>query len=370
MKPVFAVVSTDIRRDLVVPMRFFSRLCIMHFYRRAPYGDMNPYELDSTLVTYKSPWDLFHKLAEARWNIIQGVEPFSVRLLPYLYAVFGIAVLKGIPFMLATLENRPLKEKFGVVVSWLMRAALRPVFNRAQLIICVNEGAKRNVLSVGPYAGKIKKMMYGTWGVDLEEFSPQRNGNEPNWGAGPILLFVGRLHPEKGIFDLLEAFAIVKDKIPSVKLVLVGDGPARSQIEQLVIKRQWTSSVFLTGVVKNKELPAYFRAADVFVAPSVTTQKWEEQVGMTNIQAMACGVPVVSTRSGAIPEYVPDGIAGILVPERNPQALADAILFLLTDAELRRRMGEAGRTYAIAHYDARRNVRLVEEVILQIIYDQ
>lgn len=370
MKPVFAVVSTNVRRDLIAPMRFFTHLRVVHFYRMASYGDLSPDELDSNLVPYRSPWDLFWKLGHARWNIMQGVEPFSMRLLPYLYAVFCAAILRDIPLLVITLENRPLTEKHGVVGSWLLRAVLRPVFNRARLIICVNEGAQRNVLSVGSYAGKIRKMMYGTWGVDLNEFSPQRDGREPDWGAGPLLLFVGRLHPEKGVFDLLEAFAIVKEKIPSVKMVLVGDGPARPQIEQLLNIRRWASCVFLVGTVKNRDLPAYFRAADVFVAPSITTRKWEEQVGMTNIQAMACGVPVVSTLSGAIPEYVPDGLAGILVPERSPRALADALLSLLADPELRRRMGEAGRAYAVAYYDARRNVQMAEEVILQILSDR
>lgn len=120
----------------------------------------------------------------------------------------------------------------------------------------------------------------------------------------------------------------------------------------------------LVGAVKNRDLPPYFRAASVFVSPSITTRRWEEQVGMTNIQAMACGVPVVSTRSGAIPEYVPDGVAGILVPERQPQALAEAVVRLLCDEDLRRRMGDAGRRYAMAHYHAGDNVRRAEELIL------
>ena len=207
--------------------------------------------------------------------------------------------------------------------------------------------------------------MYGTWGVDLDEFTPQRNGREPNFGPGPVLLFVGRLHAEKGVFDLMDALDLVKTQMPQAKLVLVGDGPARPGIERTVAERGWAETVILTGTIKNRDLPPYFRVADVFVAPSITTRKWEEQVGMTNIQAMACGVPVVSTRSGAIPEYVPDGVAGILVPERDPQALAEAILRLLSDEGLRRRMGKAGRIYAVEHYDAGKNVQRAEEIILE-----
>jgi glycosyltransferase involved in cell wall biosynthesis len=369
MKPIFAVVSTDIRRDLVAPMQFFNRLEIVHFYRRTSYGDLTPDDLKPVHINYRTPWNLLQKVWRTHPNIVQGVEPFSIRLLPYTYAIFWIARFQHIPLVSVTLENRPLVEKFGAVFSRILPVALRPVFRYARLIICLNEGAKRNVLKVGPYEEKVQKFMYGTWGVDLDEFHPWKNGHEPNFGVGPVLLFVGRLHSEKGVFDLLDAFAIVKEHVPQATLVLVGEGPARPQIEQMIAGKSWGSSVFLTGAVRNRDLPPIFRAADLFVSPSITTRKWEEQVGMTNIQAMACGVPIVSTRSGAIPEYVPDGIAGILVPERNPRALADAILLLLADEELRQRMGEAGRAYAVARYDARKNVLMAEESILQALLD-
>lgn len=86
---------------------------------------------------------------------------------------------------------------------------------------------------------------------------------------------------------------------------------------------------------------------------------------MSSIQAMACGVPVVSTRSGAIPEYVPDGVAGLLVPERDSGALAEAVVRILSDQGLRLRLGRAARDYAIEHYDERANVQRVEQVILE-----
>jgi len=350
---------------LVAPLRHFTRLRIVHFYRRASYGDLAPDDLNESLVVYGSSLDLFRRLQRLRPDIVQGVEPFLIRLLPHLYAVFAVAVLQRTPLVIVTLENRPLSEKHGSAFSHLLRAVLRPIFSYAQLIICLNEGARRNVLSVGPYEGKLKRLMYGTWGVDLDEFTSQRDGREPDFGPGPILLFVGRLHAEKGVFDLLDAFGWVKAQTPQARLVLIGDGPARAELERLVAGQGWAENVVLTGTVRNRNLPPYFRAADVFVAPSVTTRKWEEQVGMTNIQAMACGVPLVSTRSGAIPEYVPDGVAGILVPERDPQALAGAILQLLSDENLRRRMGEAGRAYAVEHYDAGRNVQRAEEIILE-----
>jgi glycosyltransferase involved in cell wall biosynthesis len=81
---------------------------------------------------------------------------------------------------------------------------------------------------------------------------------------------------------------------------------------------------------------------------------------------MACGVPVIATRSGAIPEYVPDGVAGLLVPEGDLEALAGAILTLLEDEALRRRLGGQGRAYALAHYDARQHVAAAEALWLEL----
>jgi glycosyltransferase involved in cell wall biosynthesis len=365
--PTLAMVSTDIRRDLVAPLRHLTRLRLLHFYRRAPYGDLAPEDMDETLVAYSNPLDLFRRLWQARPDLVQGVEPFAIRLLPYLYAVFTVSLLRHIPLVLVALENRPLPEKHGPLISRLLRVVLGPVFRRARLIIYLNEGARRNVLSIGRHEAKLRRLAYGAWGVDLAEFSPQRDGREPAFGPGPVLLFVGRLHAEKGVFDLLDAFGCVRAAHPSAVLILAGDGPARPEMERIVAQRGWAETVRLLGMVKNRDLPPIFRAADLFVAPSVTTRKWEEQVGMTNLQAMASGVPVVSTHSGAIPEYMPDGVAGILVPERNPAALAEAITRLLADANLRRRLGEGGRAYACTHYDAAANVAIAERVLLELL---
>lgn len=85
---------------------------------------------------------------------------------------------------------------------------------------------------------------------------------------------------------------------------------------------------------------------------------------MTNIRAMPCGAPVVATRSGVIPECVPDAEA-VLVPERDPEALAEAVVQLLSNEGLRRKMGQVGRAYVIDHCDARKNVERAEEIILE-----
>ncbi len=358
--PRFAIASTDIRRDLIAPLRYFTRLEIAHLYRRAPYHDLVTEDWDANLIAYGSPTELYRLVRRLSPDVIQGVEPFSIRLLPYLYATYLAARSRSLPLIVPTLENRPLAVKHGSIFSRLLRTVLRPVFAYASLIICVNKGALRNIRSVGNYETKVQYLMYGTWGVDLDEFFPR---SERQATAAKRLLFVGRLAREKGILDLLAAFGQVHDIFPDCRLTLAGDGPDRETIETTMASSSWGGSVDLLGTVKNRDIPTLIRESDVFVAPSITTRKWEEQVGMANLQAMACGVPVVSTRSGAIPEYVPNGEAGILVPEQDPEALAEAITTLLGNDELRHTMGVQG-AYASVHYDAATNVRRAEDVPL------
>ncbi len=357
--PLLAIVSTDIRRDLVAPMRHFTRLRIRHFYRKAPYGDLSPADLDESLVPYRRPWDLFRLLWQARPDIVQGVEPYALAQLPYQAAICLYVWLRRIPLVAGAHISRPLPQKYGRALAALLWLVLQPFLRSVRLFFYLNEGARRNLLWLGVPETKLVRHMYGTWGIDPDEFTPVPDGREPDWGTGPLLLYVGRLHAEKGIADLLEAYSLVRAEAPGARLVLIGDGPERPAIERWIEARGWQDCVLLIGPVKNRDLPPYLRAATVLVSPSRTTRKWEEYVGMTNLQAMGCGVPVVSTRSGAISEYVPE-TAGILVPERDPVALAAAILHLLRDAEARRGMGEAGRAYAAIHYDARANVQEAE----------
>lgn len=351
------MVSTGIRRDLIEPLRHFARFEITHFYRFAEYGDLNEADLDNTLRPYHSPVDLYRQLIRLRPDVIQEVEPFSVRLQPYLWAGFAAASVTKARLLAVAFENRPLQAKFGRPVALMLRGLLTRYFARACLVIVLNEGAKRSAAECGVREPKLRRMMWGAWGVDLEEFSPSQE-MDPH----PLsILFAGRLVTEKGILPLLDAFERVARQLPDARLTIVGDGPARSSVEDRI---KTLSGVTSTGIVKNRLMPDLLRAADVVAMPSLTTRKWEEQVGMVAIQAMACGVPVVATHSGAIPEYVPDGVAGLLVPENDSAALANALVRLLDDRPLHDRLARGARAYAREHYDATKNIAAAERALM------
>jgi glycosyltransferase involved in cell wall biosynthesis len=158
----------------------------------------------------------------------------------------------------------------------------------------------------------------------------------------PLIAFVGRLVPEKGVGWLLQS---VSRMTSAAALVVVGDGPQRRELEQVAGAlglRAW----FL-GARREAEAHQVLAAADVAVIPSLSTSSWVEQFGRVAVEAMAAGVPVVASRSGALPEVLDD--AADLVPEGDRQALAAALDRLCHEPSRRLHLSQAGRRRA-AHY--------------------
>ena len=355
-----AMVSIGVRRDLLAPMRHFRRHSIIHLYHHVE----GPLALDRypTLRRYRSPRDLYRLLRRARPDIVQAVEPFSVYTQPYVWACAAAAAREAAALVVVGHQSRALERKFGRLGGAGLRSVLRPIFARAALVAAVNDGAVENFVRCGVPRARIERLSWGTWGVDLDEFAPRPAGSD----RPPTIAFGGRLRPEKGVFVLLAAFEDVVRSVPQARLTLVGDGPARRALEEDVARRRLTHSVTIGSALPPADMPALFRSADVVAVPSLTTRGWSEHVGMVAVQALACGVPVVASRSGALPEYVPDGVAGLLVPEGDAQALAGALTAVLTDDALRSRLAAGARAHAVANSDERSNIALIEERLAQL----
>lgn len=182
-------------------------------------------------------------------------------------------------------------------------------------------------------------------GVDAERFSP---GPEPPSAAAPSVLYVGRLERNsawKGVEVLVRAFARVHAARPEARLRLVGDGDARPGLEDLARDLGIADAVDFLGFRAGDDLVAEYRAATVLTLPSLSAS---ESFGMTVVEAMACGRPVIGSRIGGIPEVIDDGGTGLLVPPGDAAALAAACLRILGDGDLADRMGAAGREEALA----------------------
>lgn len=157
-------------------------------------------------------------------------------------------------------------------------------------------------------------------------------------GNVPILLYVGRLIVEKGIFDLLEAVERLNSKMP-FHLLMVGSGSAEQEFKETVQSLGLKDKVTVAGHVDEKALRCAYQLADLFVLPS-----WSEGLPTVLLEAMDAGLPIVTTRIRGAADHLQEGIHACFVPPRNPEKLAQAIGHLLADSALRARMGVANLT--------------------------
>ena len=209
----------------------------------------------------------------------------------------------------------------------------------AKAVIANSKATKQALLRNAPWLPKDKvRVIYN--GIDPTPFyGPQQADTRSAWRIAaqePIIGFVGQLDERKGIDDLLTAFAIVAEKVPDAHLVLVGEGPLAQVIENFGIQHRLTDRIHLPGFCA--DISPVMKAIDVLVLPSL----WEG-FGIVLIEAMAAGKPAITTNVSSMPEIVVHEKTGLVVPVRQPQALADAMLRIVCDKSLAKEWGEKGR---------------------------
>lgn len=179
------------------------------------------------------------------------------------------------------------------------------------------------------------------WGISTEQFRPMDNislKRDLRLDCDYIVGYVGRLVPEKGLAWLLAA---VKRLPTNTHCLILGSGPMRGEIELWSELPSLAGRVHVLDAKPAEEMPRYINCMDVLVLPSLTTARWKEQYGRVIAEAMACGVPVVGSDSGAIPEVI--GSAGLIVPESDTPALETALRIALFDGERKRLIQEGMR---------------------------
>jgi glycosyltransferase involved in cell wall biosynthesis len=190
-------------------------------------------------------------------------------------------------------------------------------------------------------------------GVDERSFAPDsalRAASRERLGLdGFVVGFAGQVVKNKGVLDLLDACSLLGG---GWKLMIVGDGPLRSAIEQEYSGLLASGRLVMVGHVPLSEMPHYMRAMDCLVLPSRTVieERFKEQFGLVLAQAMACGVAVVGSSSGAIPEVIGD--AGLVFPEGDVGALRGALQRLMDDERLRRDLAQRGLQRCLEKYSA------------------
>jgi colanic acid/amylovoran biosynthesis glycosyltransferase len=226
----------------------------------------------------------------------------------------------------------------------------------ASIFVCVSKNIRAKALEDGFPPEKLRLLHNGIEPAPISDPIPEKDNN--------LILFVGRFVEKKGCIYLLQAMSKVKEVFPSARLVMIGDGPLRPELEAEAAAKNLPCT-FL-GAQPPEVVRQYQRRAGIACIPSVTAENGDSEALPTVIlEALTVGTTVVSSTHGGATEAVVDGETGLLVSERNAEELADALIRALQDSELRARMREKG----LALVRDRFNVRKLA-VGLEDIYDE
>jgi glycosyltransferase involved in cell wall biosynthesis len=243
------------------------------------------------------------------------------------------------------------------------RPLMRRLLGRAQRIIA---SAPENVAASSVLTRWKDRVSIIPYGIDLRAFE-LRDGEAEEAArrravfGKPVVLFVGVLRPYKGLDILIEAVA----RVPGIHLVIAGRGPERLRLAAQAARAGLTNRVTFLGYVPDSERRILLHAADVFVMPSIDNR---EAFGIAQIEAMAAGLPVIGTDlPTGVRSVNPHGLAGFLVPPKEPDALAAAIARILSDERLRRTLGEAARKRAQLEFSAERMIRKTLQVYEEVL---
>ncbi|MFF9765904.1 glycogen synthase [Streptomyces sp. NPDC014636] len=284
-------------------------------------------------------------------------------------------LLYGVPHVVTAHSLEPLRpwkaEQLGggyALSSWAERTAIEA----ADAVIAVSGAMREDVLACYPALDPARVHVVHN-GIDTRLYRPVhgtdaliRHGIDP---TRPYVLFVGRITRQKGVPHLLRA---VRDIDPGAQVVLCAGAPDTPEIDREFqelfeeLRRVRAGVFWIPQMLPRPEVVQLLTRAAVFVCPSVY-----EPLGIVNLEAMACGTPVVASRVGGIPEVVADGRTGLLVDADDgfEAGLARALDTVLADPEAARRMGEAGRARAVGEFGwdavARRTAVLYQEILKQ-----
>jgi glycosyltransferase involved in cell wall biosynthesis len=237
---------------------------------------------------------------------------------------------------------------------WNRRRFKRRAIEEVDLFHCLSEKAKKCLIKEGCNPKKIVVFPYG---VDIDQFSPGQLSIGQFENSKINILFVGRLEEEKGVNILIKTIKGVVKSSNKVIFTIIGDGSKKAKIITLInqinqvklSKNQSKKRIIFKKSVKYGEIANEYKKSDVFFLPSQKTKYWEEYLGMSIIEAMASGLPVVSTNTGAIPEVVNN--AGYLLKPTDTKRMIGLLNKLIISRSIRLHLGHQARTRAVKYFD-------------------
>jgi len=219
--------------------------------------------------------------------------------------------------------------------SWVLKNISRFIINNTHHIT-VNSTFTKNLLLTIISKNNKKKIKTIPMGIDQNRFFPAKhNEMREKYHEENLLVYVGRLIDWKGVKYLIHGLKKVIKVYPSTKLIIIGRGPEKSELEKIVNKLGLIENIDFIGEIKNTDTPMYYCIADIFVIPSIMVNGHTEGLGVVTIEAMACGTAVVGSDIGGIPDVIKDGHNGFLFPQKSPDMIAKSIIKMLSNEKIK-----------------------------------
>jgi colanic acid/amylovoran biosynthesis glycosyltransferase len=296
----------------------------------------------SVALLRKGPFDILY----CQFGTIGLNAPPLKQILPYTFKV--VTAIRGYD---ATVF---LKENPGIY---------RQLFREGDLFLPVCEFLRQRLIQEGCEEKKIK-VHYS--GIDCSKFEYLKRERVP--GEPIKVLTIARLVEKKGVAFAIEAVSRLLSKGEKIEYSVVGDGPLRESLQQLIVRMGIERQVRLVGAKTHEEVKMLLEESHVLVAPSLTSESGDQE-GIPNVikEAMATGLPVISTVHAGIPELVTDGVSGLLVQERDAVSIADALAYLIRHPDICDEMGQAGRKQVEKKFDTTALNKKLEELYLGLI---
>lgn len=310
----------------------------------------------------KAPGDTLRSLNIMKYGeqalslwLLYTLMPHFKKHYDIIHCQFGTVSFRGMAFRTVNAPSAKLITIFrGHDISYFVKEKGEQVYNslfkQGDYFLANCEFFKRRAISLGCPADKIR--VHGS-GLDYSRF-PFQARQFPADGVVRIAT-TGRLVEKKGVEYSVRAVAQVLKQYPNLEYIIIGDGPLRSDLEHLIRSLGAEHSIKLLGQKSQTELIALLETSHLFIAPSVTAADGNQDAPVNVLkEAMAMGLPVISTLHGGIPELVEEGVSGYLVPERDAEAIATRLMDLMEHPEKWAAMGQAGRAFVEQNYDLNR----------------
>ena len=213
-----------------------------------------------------------------------------------------------------------------VYLPWKSKKIIsKIVIKNAAVVIALSRDMEEKIKKI--YRRDVKIIPNG---IDVELF---RNKSENRNNDKKIILFVGTLRPIKGVIYLIEAMGIIRQSIPDVRLLIVGDGEDRDKLKEIVDKSDLKECIHFVGKIQNEKIPEYMAKSDIFILPSLS-----EGLPVVILEAMASGLPIIATNVGGLPDIIKNGENGFLIERGKPEEIAEKVSIILKNNILKERM--------------------------------